>query len=294
MTIAAGFVWKDGILICADREEASGTTSKRAVEKVVTLHADPWNMTVATAGSGAVADLAVKRLKETFFREFCSTALNLSALADKHEQIIIDVLTKVHEDHIWNNTVTNHSIKLIIGVSFRELHRQYLYLTQDNIPQPIENYCCTGVGEDLCTYFTERLYHKGLTKDEMILLAAFIFREVNAAVQFCGKGTDMVLLRPGKLGLQIYSNGVESIQKEIPEFSQVMAKFWDALKALPNWLTSIDHASEEVRGENPEARVLPDKQEQCSRCGDFFPAPVSLHHTAAECTASSNIKAVQP
>jgi 20S proteasome alpha/beta subunit len=61
MTIAAGFICKDGILLCADREESSGASIK-AVEKLVTLHVSPWTMTVATAGSGPAGDLAVKRL----------------------------------------------------------------------------------------------------------------------------------------------------------------------------------------------------------------------------------------
>jgi len=240
VTIAAGFICKDGILICADREESSGT-SKKAVEKIVTLHADPWNMTVATVGSGPAGDLAVKRLRQAFVRAFIPTQKTADLLA-KHEQIIIDVLTKVHEDHIWKNPATDHAIKLIIGISFQDLRRQFLYLTDGNIPQLVETYCCAGYGEDLCTYFAERLYREGLTKDEMILLASFIFREVNASVQFCGKGVDMALLRNGELGLHIYPVGVESIQNGIPEFAKVVAGFWDNLKGLPDWVTSIDKA----------------------------------------------------
>lgn len=242
MTIAAGFICKQGILICADREESSGA-SKKVVEKVITLHADPWNMTVATAGSSAAADLALKRLKTAFFQYFCSNMLSLSKLEANHEQIIIDVLTKVHEEHVWKNQAVDHSFRLVIGLSFLELHQCYLYVTQDNIPQPINDYGCVGAGDDLCTYFAERLYKRELTKDEMILLAAFIFREVNAARQYCGKGTDMVLLRPGELGFHIYSAGVDAIQKEIPEFSKVTEKFWNSMKALPEWLTTIGRAS---------------------------------------------------
>jgi len=181
VTIAAGFHCKDGILICADREESSGT-SKKVAQKLVTLHADPWNMTVGTAGSAPVGDLAVKRLREAFIREFTVSMTDpygLYGLEQKHEQVIIDVLTKLHEDHIWKNPKTDHSVKLIIGVSFLKLNRQYLYLTEDNVPQPIDSYCCMGYGEDLCTYFAERLYHRQLSIEEMMLLASFIFREVN-------------------------------------------------------------------------------------------------------------------
>lgn len=244
MTIAAGFICKDGMVICADREESSGA-SKKVGQKLVTLHADPWNMTVATAGSAAAGDLAVKRLQEAFILQFASTRTDpygLYGLEQKHEQVIIDVLTKLHEDHIWKNPTTDHSIKLIIGVSFLKLNRQYLYLTQDNIPQPIDSYCCMGVGEDLCTYFAERLYHRQLSIEEMMLLASFIFREVNASIQFCGKGTDMAWLRPDGLGIQITPQAVESIQQKIPEFSQVVKGFWDTMKTMPEWVKSISQA----------------------------------------------------
>lgn len=250
VTIAAGFKCKDGLLICADREERSGT-SKKGVEKLFTVHAHPWNMTIATGGSAPVGDLAVDRLRKKFVSGFLKGIVNTShtqgvrALEETHEQIIVDVLTKIYEEHVWKNPVVDHGIQLIIGLSFLETQKQFLYLTHDNIPQRINAYCCLGYGEDLCTYFAERLYHPNLSKDEMILLAAFIFREINDAIQFCGKGTDMVLLRPGELGMHIYPHGVELIQEPIPKFAEVVRSFWDTTKVLPDWIRFIERATAE-------------------------------------------------
>ena len=74
----------------------------------------------------------------------------------------------------------------------------------------------------------------------MILLASFIFREIGASVQFCGKGTDMVLLRPRETAISINPFGVELIQRDIPEFSKTMNSFWDSTNIAPelaylNW-----------------------------------------------------------
>ena len=90
-----------------------------------------------------------------------------------------------------------------------------------------------GYGEDLCTYFAERLYHRQLSVEETMLLASFIFREVNASVQFCEKGTDMAWLRPNGLAIQIHSQAVKSIQVQTPEFSQVVKGFWDCASRKP-------------------------------------------------------------
>jgi 20S proteasome alpha/beta subunit len=252
MTIAAGFFFKDGIVVCADREESSGA-SKKSVSKLFNLNSEEWTIVGATAGSGPAADLAVKRLRWEFVKTFALSLGSGSALAlaspEEHlENAIINVLTKVHEDHIWKNTHTDHSMRMIIAINFFKTGQQYLYRTEDNIPQPIETYCCMGYGEDLCTYFAERLYHRELNKDEMALLAAFIFREVNASVQFCGKGTDMALMRKGiRSAAYIKPHGVESIQREIPEFSATMSSFWNGTKSLPNWLTSVLNAEEEMK-----------------------------------------------
>ncbi|HEY6767895.1 MAG TPA: hypothetical protein VI386_24335 [Candidatus Sulfotelmatobacter sp.] len=239
MTLIAAFRCRESILLCADREESSGL-SKKASDKLQVLMAQPWVTVVANAGSAPLADLAAKRLGESLGHASCR---GIDYLEANHEQIIIDVLTRVHEDHIWKNPRTDHKINLIIGLSFAASKTQYLYVTEDNIPQPITTYCCRGYGEDLCTYFAEHLYEKRLTPDEMILLAALIFREVNASVQFCGKGTDMVLLRPGELAMSILPDGVESIQRTIPPFSEVVNTFWKSTKLLPKWVTAIGEAA---------------------------------------------------
>lgn len=252
MTIAAGFFCKDGILICADREESSGA-SKKSVSKIFNLNSEQWAVVGANAGSGPAADLAVKRLRWEFVKTFALSLAGVRALESPEERLenaIINVLTKIHEEHIWKNTKNDHSIKLIIAINFFKTRQQYLYLTEDNIPQPIETYCCMGYGQDLCTYFAERLYHRELSKEEMTLLASFIFREVNASVQFCGKGTDMVLLRKGiSPAVHISPHGVESIQREIPEFSASMSNFWDRATSLPNWLTSVLKAEQQTQGQ---------------------------------------------
>ncbi|HEX6803639.1 MAG TPA: hypothetical protein VF133_08175 [Terriglobales bacterium] len=252
MTIAAGFFFKDGLLVCADREEASGA-SKKSVSKIFNINSEQWTIVGANAGSGPVADLAIKRLKWEFIKTFARSLGGLGALESPEERLenaIVSVLTRIHEDHIWKNTKTDHSMRLIIAINFFKTRQQYLYLTEDNIPQPISTYCCMGYGEDLCTYFAERLYHRELNKDEMALLASFIFREVNASVQYCGKGTDMVIMSQGvRPAIHIRPYGVEAIQNAIPEFSATMSKFWDHTKSLPEWLTQIGKVSE---AEQPE------------------------------------------
>lgn len=242
VTLIAAFRCQENILMCADREESRGT-SKKACDKLKTIMAAPWVTVVANAGSAPVAELAMKRLQHDLGQMSCK---GLDYLEQHHEQVIIDVLTRLHEDHIWKNPQTNHNVSLIIGFSFTEQRTQYLYVTEDNIPQPVSTYCCKGYGEDLCTYFAERLYSPDLNPQEMVLLAALIFREVNASVQFCGKGTDLTLLRPGNLALGIVPGAIERIQDKIPDFSEVMGKFWKSTRIIPQSLAGVLKEGQEI------------------------------------------------
>src|SRR4051812_30211250 len=66
MTLIAGFHCQDGILLVADREEATAT-GKRSVSKIVPsfgFNGGEWALIVATAGHAATADLAVSALHQ--------------------------------------------------------------------------------------------------------------------------------------------------------------------------------------------------------------------------------------
>jgi len=52
----------------------------------------------------------------------------------------------------------------------------------------------------------------------------------------------MTWLRPDGLGIQITPQAIESVQHKIPEFSQVVKGFWDTMKSMPDWFTSISEA----------------------------------------------------
>ena len=155
MTIAAGFFFKDGILLCADREESSGASTK-SVSKIFNLNSNEWTIVGASAGSAPAADLTIKRLRWEFVKTFALAMGGMRLLESPEENLenaIVKVLTKIHEDHIWHNPKADHRMRLIIAINSFKHKQQYLYLTEDNIPQPIETYCCMGYGEDLCTYF---------------------------------------------------------------------------------------------------------------------------------------------
>ena len=115
-----------------------------------------------------------------------------------------------------------------------------LYCTEDEIVYPQQLYGCGGVGEDLAYYFADKLWEPSLTKQELIILSAFIFREVSRSVAFVGMGTDMMFLAPENLAVQIIpSNKVKELDENLPEIRDVIVKTWSHGVQIPDWLANL-------------------------------------------------------
>jgi 20S proteasome alpha/beta subunit len=232
MTLIAAFFCKDGLLIAADREESTAT-SKRAVSKIRAVLGGEranWATVIATAGNGATADLALERLMKRL------DPMSTEGLRKKHQEIIRDTVASVYRDCIWKNPDRDRQeldFSLLVGISIMDSKEQFLYRTMGIVPQPIHSHICAGIGEDLANYFADRLYSQRMTRRELMLLAAFIFREAQQAVPTVGQGTDNVFMFKGA---GFFGGSLDSIGKDLPNFADVVQKFWTDTKLMPKWL----------------------------------------------------------
>ena len=231
MTLIAAFRCNDGILIAADREEATGT-AKRPVFKIATVAVGHLNVVVATAGNAATSDLAVSDIARVMDDKEPTTA-------QECEQIIRDSIAKVYRENIWKNPDRDRNemdFSLVVAVSDTEKGEQFLYRTEGIVPQPISNYVCVGCGEDFANYFVDRLYSPNMSQGELTLLTAFIFREAKASVRHVGLGTDKVFIfKDG--GVVAMFGDMNTLERDLPSFKDAIIKFWRDTALLPGWLT---------------------------------------------------------
>jgi hypothetical protein len=235
MTIVAGFLSGDVMLLCADMEEGDGY-SKREVKKIAHFDGNGWQVDVGGSGPSAVLDLTFKKLKKEFAA--CS---NRDEMASDHEEIIRSVLQKVHEQYIWPSKVREYAIELLVGINLKDSQEFCLYRTQEYIPQPIESFCCIGLGAILGNYFASVLHSPSLTRTQMLYEGAFIIEEVREFVSDCGKGTQIELtMKDGRH----WSFGNDDVELSLPNRLYIADSFWEMLEPweiqddyLQSWIT---------------------------------------------------------
>jgi 20S proteasome alpha/beta subunit len=219
MTLVAGFICRDGLLICADMEEVSGISSRRVSKLFFREAQGAWNFVVTGAGSAAVMDNAIKKLwpaAKSKVPKYDETNM---------EDALSGVLKTVYKKYVWPDTRADHSISLILGYSDARGLQQSLWVTHDLVPMPIARHVCAGIGEDLANYLADQLWHPFFSEQQAVRVAAFIFKEVKDHVGGVGQGTEMWML--GKAGSKNFYDRthVEVLEKSLPSFGRTIYEY---------------------------------------------------------------------
>jgi len=223
VTLIAGMLCLDGVLLVSDREESGGGDRKDSVAKVAEWYNSRCSLAMAGAGHGPLCDLAIEHVGQAAKKAGDS-------FLDDYETVISDVLRDLHNKYIWQtNSQDDRRIALIVGLHNRENDEFRLYLTCEEILQPKPTYACSGVGEILGGYFLERLYSPGLRLEEAETLAAFIAKEAKDSVGQVGRETEFVTLRKGgQIGRSWHSRATD---RDIPHLLTCMNHFWKVARS---------------------------------------------------------------
>ena len=217
MTLIAGVRCTDGLLICSDREEVGGDT-KQSVRKIFDRCNQDYSIAIATAGHSALCDLAVSKIGKAITDAHAKFPQN-------HQELITDVLTEVHLKYVWSyQGQEDRRIALIIGLHNRAEDTTYLYLTDEEVLQPRQEYACAGIGELIGSYFLERLYEKSLSIEEAVKLMGFIAREAKDSVGGVGRETEIISI--GQMACRTFLSRVSD--QELPHLSRCVYEFWKA------------------------------------------------------------------
>lgn len=239
MTLIAAFRSADGgIIVCADREE-SNSSAKRSVEKMQRLSFTQGTFIIAGSGCSSILAVTFEQLTAALKAE---DERDGSDLFLSHRSTIVKVLRDIHQEFIWKqHDEDDRGIKLIIAAAFKSPHSiPMLYCTDEEIVYPQQLYGCGGIGEELAYYFADKLWEPKLTKQEIVIMAAFIFREVSRSVAFVGLGTDMMCLTSQNQTIQtIPASKVKELDENLPEIRDVIVKAWNQGVQIPNWLADL-------------------------------------------------------
>jgi 20S proteasome alpha/beta subunit len=218
VTLIAGMLCLDGILLASDREE-SGGERKDSVPKIAEWYDSRCSLAIAGAGHGPLCDVAIESIARAAKKAG-------ESLFGDHEMVISEALRDLHNKYIWQtNSQEDRRIALIVAIHSREKDDFRLYLTSEEILQPKHTYACSGIGEILGGYFLERLYDPALHLEEAETLMAFIAKEAKDSVGQVGRETEFVTLRKisGQLGRTWHSRATD---RDIPHLLTCLNPFW--------------------------------------------------------------------
>jgi len=190
VTVAAGIVCSDGLLICAD-SEVTAEPSKRQREKV---HCFQNYLVVTGAGSGDFIKMAFDKLCDKYKS---SRPVNVSDA----RQIAEDLVLKIHEQHIFAfyepNDAERPGFDLVIGSRCRN-GKLALVMTSDTTALLCDEYEAIGTGQDIFEYWAKLLYDADVSMDLMSYLTLFILREVKRNVTGCGGDSHVIWMPQDK------------------------------------------------------------------------------------------------
>ena len=198
MTIAAGFVYRDGVLLCSD-SQLTTYTSKTDARKLG-YSSGPWGVScVAIAGNGDFATTAAQRMRDE---------LDKLAGPDGVMSTAERVLDRYYRKLVLSNP--RHStlpLDYSLLLTFRlPGQAAKLYVTQDTAIREITTYRCEGIGESLGHYLIRYLWRPDMSEEEIVSLAAYVIASAKNNVKDCGGKTFVGCLRSVDGSLADYSN----------------------------------------------------------------------------------------
>ncbi|MBZ5550310.1 MAG: hypothetical protein LAO22_20515 [Acidobacteriia bacterium] len=196
MTIAAGFVARDGIVLCADTQETYGQLLKLNTPKMI-VRPDSFipggpRIVFAGAGHGPFID---KLANEAWKRVSTRTPVGQFAeVCDDIESLIKDVYEEFGRIY---QTGAMPEAELIYGVALSG--KIGLFKAHGPIVNPISGYTSVGVGLYLADYINSRL---GLDSPELAdsgwyeILAIYLLQQAKEYIEGCGGDSHVLTLTP--------------------------------------------------------------------------------------------------
>jgi 20S proteasome alpha/beta subunit len=231
MTVVAGFVNREAVVLCADSREIIGDYSKKSTKKI-RVYTKAGKFQVGIAGSAdhtAYLDLFEFELSR-----------NLGVLDRFDPEIFLSIIRatvhKIHKQHIWPQRWDRPAFNTLIAMQElgAERARCALVSTEATAVLPVREYKCIGVGQYLSDYLTSRMFpfddDIALSPTERLVSAGvFIIREVKKAINGCDGETSIAVFEND--GSFTFINKLEQtvIENWITSFTWADAKLFQTL-----------------------------------------------------------------
>jgi 20S proteasome alpha/beta subunit len=209
MTIAAGFVCREGVLLCGDTEQ-SGWAMKLHDAKVDHFEHPGGKIAYAYAGNVPFALAAIQKLQKHLQRRpFADTMGEIEKILDREYRR--NVLK--HPDHATDGSIT---YRILLGV-WSPRDKVKLYATSHTAIEEVKGYQCVGAGDYLAHYLIRKHVASGIPQAAALAHAAYALSVIKDFVPDCGGMSIYILLEhDGRVGVltSIHPGRCSEIQQQ--------------------------------------------------------------------------------
>lgn len=205
MTIAAGFRFAEGLLICADSEITHGDQLKKTGSKIFPYEfKKSGNKAVFTySGDVFLSKQCIRRIAHAL-----AVHQNKMALTEMFE-VVEKQVYEFHADYIFKHPHYHYNsgpqVNLIVGVWSATDKALALYQTNEHslieIPD-IEPFAVTGNGQSFAAYIIKPLVpHEHMKLSDLVTVATYAIKEAKDNVPYVGKSTELITINQnGEIG----------------------------------------------------------------------------------------------
>jgi hypothetical protein len=195
LTIAAGFLTGDAVVLCADSQETIGDYAKTTRQKIYTCNFNnAWRIGIVGASDDATyVDLCQEELE----RRLCGFQISdFQGILNEIKSVIYEV----HSQHIWPRQRDDRpSVQLLIAIHGINQSLRALFVSRNSTVLPVHESQTIGVGTYLADYLLSRIYPVGsiynATTEEIARTAIFVLDEVKSSIQGCDDETLLMIFQ---------------------------------------------------------------------------------------------------
>lgn len=197
VTIAAGFVCEEGILICADTEYTS-SGDKLEAAKIFPRSVDNIEFLFTGAGDRSLIAMTTDMICDAIEKENVALAgMSLSSRTEEVRRIITTQNQIVYSQYVNYANPPISETQMSIGFLSRDgdICEYRLLGVGSPTVERIDTYECIGAGASIGRWLAKTFYYESCPLDLIKVAALYIVQEAKANVPYCGGGTTIYTLK---------------------------------------------------------------------------------------------------
>ncbi len=219
MTIAAGFVCLDGIVLCADTQETITGYTKNSTEKIRQMCDQGLCVAITGAGDAELIETVGERIQRALFWEYSPRDMRMP---DEVRDIIQKEISSSFERYIapyaafLRDDRPGCDLLIVVTVKNEVNNYECLFKASGTTVRQIEfGGDCVGSGLLLAKSLLERFCNSFMDLDELVLAICYVMYQTKKWVDGCGGNTDLIVSSHKRdLFGGIASPDIESLERQ--------------------------------------------------------------------------------